>query len=102
MMACVVLGLAGCAAPHPNSQPVAYSGGDGSSCGKAVRILQAQHREDGMLGEQLWLDQNCAGYQKTSQADLESGGRHYEVFELATTHGQTRKVYFDTTDFINR
>jgi len=55
-----------------------------------------------MLGEKLWLDQNCAGYQKTSQADLESGGRHYEVFELATTDGQTRKVYFDTTDFINR
>jgi len=94
--------LIGCQAPRPAPEPLAFSGGDGSSCDQAVVIREASHREVGLLAEKLWLQQMFPGYVQTSQAAVDSANRHYDLFEVATSDGATRKVYFDTTEFVNK
>jgi hypothetical protein len=102
VMACFAVLVAGCQAPQSNCQPLVYSGGDGSSCEQAVVIREARYRETGRLAEHLWLDQKYPGYRDLKQSALDSGNRRYDLVEFATAEGETRKVYFDTTDFFNR
>lgn len=99
---CLAALLSGCQNPPPVAEPLAYAGGDGTSCEKAVVIREARHREVGLLAEKLWLQQRYPGYRQTRQAELDSANRHYDLVELATDDGQTRKVYFDTTEFVDK
>ena len=104
MLIMICLGglLAGCQTPRPATEPLVFSGGDGSSCESAVVIRQAKYREVGILAETLWLQQNYPGCRQTSQAAVRSASRRYDLIELATDDGQNRKVYFDTTEFVNK
>ncbi len=94
--------LVGCQAPRPATQPLVYAGGDGSSCDRAVVIREAKCRELGILAQRLWLEEYYPGYRDVKQSDLKSTERHYDVVEFATASGDTRKVYFDTTDCYNK
>ena len=103
MKTLLLLGLlvlaAGC---QTSSPPLVFAGGDGSSCGQAVVILNAEYRETGMLAERLWLDRNYPGYHQTRESDLDSAGKHYELVEVTTGNGRLAKVYFDTTQCFAR
>ncbi len=94
--------LIGCHAPRPATYTLVYAGGDGSSRDQAVVIREAKCRELGVLAQQLWLAEYYPGYREVKQSDLKSAERHYDVVEFATADGDTRKVYFDTTDCFNR
>jgi hypothetical protein len=94
--------VVGCKTPGPRTEPLVFAGGNGSSCEQAVVIREARFRELGMLAEKLWLQKNYPGYRQTSQSALDSASRHYDLVEVATSEGETRKVYFDTTEFIDK
>jgi hypothetical protein len=102
LLAVVSVLVIGCQAPRPTSQPLVFSGGDGSSCEQAVVIREARIREVGLLAEKVWLEERYPGYRNVRESSLSSADRHYDVVEFATTAGETRKVYFDATDFIHR
>jgi hypothetical protein len=102
IMICFAVVLVGCQAPRPQTEPLVFSGGDGSSHEQAVVIREARYRELGLLAEKLWLEQKYPGHRQTSQSVFNSDGRRYDLIEVATADGQTRKVYFDTTEFIEK
>jgi len=102
IMICFAGLLAGCQTPRPATEPLVFSGGDGSSCESAVVIREAKYRELGILAEKLWLQQNYPGCHQTSQAALRSANRQYDLIEVAIADGHNRKVYFDTTEFVNK
>ncbi len=94
--------LVGCQAPRSATRPLVYSGGDGSSCDQAVVVHEAKCRELGVLGQRLWLEERFPGYRESKQSAINSADRHYDVVEFATADGDTRKVYFDTTDYFHK
>ena len=94
--------LAGCQTLQTTSQTLVWAGGDGSSCQQAVVINNARYRETVLLAEQLWLDRKYPGRRETNQSALSSVGKHYDLFELSTTDGETLEVYFDTTECFAR
>jgi hypothetical protein len=94
--------LVGCQAPRSATHPLVYSGGDGSSCDQAVVIREAKCRELGVLAQRLWLEDKFPGYREAKQSAINSADRHYDIVEFATASGDTRKVYFDTTDCFDR
>ena len=94
--------LVGCQAPQSATHSLVYAGGDGSSCDRAVVIREAKCRELGVLAQRLWLEEYFPGYREVNQSALKSAERHYDVVEFATADGDTRKVYFDTTDCFDR
>ena len=100
MFAIVFMGLlAGC---QTSSQLVTYTGGDGSSCEKAVLINEVKLRETGRMAERVWVEQRYPGNRDAKESNLTLGGRHYDVVEVATTSGETQKVYFDSTDWFRK
>ena len=94
--------LMGCQAPRPRPEPLAFAGGDGSSREQAVVILKARHREVGLLAETMWLHRNYPGCRHNGLVSLNAASRHYDLFDVATTDGSTRRVYFDTTEFADK
>ncbi|HOX56303.1 MAG TPA: hypothetical protein P5205_07550 [Candidatus Paceibacterota bacterium] len=92
----------GCQTPQTTPRPIAYSGGDGSSREQAVVISDMDCREAGTLAEMLWLTRNYPGYREASQTALNTASRKYDVVEFATAEGQSKKVYFDTTECTDR
>jgi hypothetical protein len=102
VMAGFIVLLVGCAGTRPVTQPLVYSGGDGSSPEQAVVVREANCREVGSLAQRLWLQERFPGYREAKQSALDEAKRHYEVFEFATADGEARKVYFDTTDSANK
>jgi hypothetical protein len=106
MKSLITLGFAallmGCQAPRPKPEPLAFAGGDGSSREQAVIILKARHREVGLLAETMWLQRKYPGCHHNTLVTLNAASRHYDRFEIATAEGNTRRVYFDTTEFADK
>lgn len=98
LLTLLALLVAGCATSK-NVQRLSYSGGDGSTSEQAVVIKDAKYREAGLVGERMWLEQKYPGCRQIGKKALNSGGRIYELVEVTTTDGQSRQVYFDTTEF---
>jgi hypothetical protein len=93
----LVIPLTGCQTQHARHQQLAYSGGDGSSCEQAVVLHGVQYREAGLLGQGLWLEQRYPGYRQTRNTLVNSASRQYDLVEIATADGRSRRVYFDVT-----
>jgi hypothetical protein len=90
--------LVGCSTYQ--TQPLlAFTGGDGTSCQQAVVISGASYHETGFVAERVWLGQRYPGSHETAKSTMVSGNRHYDLYELKTSDGQSKKVYFDSTDF---
>lgn len=102
MILCFALLTVGCQTSRTPSRPIVYSGGDGASCEQAVIIGDVQCREAGTLAERLWLAERYPGHREASQSALSLAGRQYDVVEFATAGGETRKVYFDTTEIAHK
>jgi hypothetical protein len=93
---------AGCQTAAWSSRPIVYSGGDGSSRERAVVISEVACREAGVLAENLWLEQRYPGCRGATRSAVNGADKQYDVVEFATAGGETRKVYFDTTEVGNR
>ena len=106
MKTLIAAGLAvlavGCQTAGLTSRPIVFSGGDGSSREQAIVIRDVDCREVRVLAEKLWLEQKYPGCREAKQSALNSASRQYDVVEFATAQGETRKIYFDTTEFANK
>ncbi len=102
IIACLALLAVGCQTSRTSVNPIAYQGGDGSSYEQAILIREAHCREAGILAQRLWLERTYPGYRAAKESTQTLANRQYAVFEIATAEGQTRTVYFDTTEFANK
>ena len=91
--------LVGCQGLRPAPVHMAFSGGDGSCCEKAVVIEHAKYRETALVAESIWLEQKYPGCRRISEGSMSLTGKTYSIVALSTTDGQERKVYFDSTNF---
>jgi hypothetical protein len=98
MAACLGVLLVGCQTSQPLTHRLVYSGGDGSSCQRAVVIGGANCREAGSLAISQWLEQSYPDAQGKRISTMNSAGRHYDLVAFTTTKGEGQTVYFDTTD----
>jgi hypothetical protein len=81
---------------------ISYAGGDGSSMEKAIIIQGADDDEDGVEAEYEYLHAHYPGYKRGDQSVEHSNGHSYDILEFTTADGQTKKVYFDITQFFGR
>jgi hypothetical protein len=102
IIACLAVLVVGCQAPQSTTQRLVYSGGDGSSRDRAVIIGEVQSREVGTLAERVWLEERYPGYRESNKTTFTSADRLYDLVEFATADGQTRQVYFATTEPIEK
>ncbi len=102
MAACLVVLVVGCQGPRGNSRAIVYAGGDGTSRESAVIIREAGCREAGTLAESMWLARTYPGYSGAKQSSVNMAGKRYDVVQFATSEGEARRVYFDTTEVSDR
>ena len=80
---------------------VTYSGGDGSTIGKAV-LIRATSARIGVRAEYTWLAQKYPGYKRISQSLQTPGGKPYDLIEIQTSDGRSMSVYFDISEFFGK
>ncbi|SRR6266571_847997 len=90
-------------APSTDRSPTVaprYSGGDGSSCDRAV-IINVRGWREGVAAEYQYLKEKFPGGQRGSQA-LAKGrdGRRYDVIEWIRADGTPVRVCFDIDQLI--
>jgi len=86
----------GPAPPVPPS--VTYSGGDGLSFETAV-LIEGATRATGIQAEYAWLAQQYPGYRRGIQALTKFNGRMYDIIEIRTADGASKRIHFDITGF---
>ncbi len=74
---------------------------DGSSAEKAI-IITAPSEQEGVSTEYAWLKKTYPGYSFQRQSLQSIGSRHYDLLEIKTSEGDTKKIWFDITDFFGK
>ena len=86
---------------EPPMPGVSYSGGDGSSIEKAVRIEGAGSKSDSIRAEEVWTWNHNLFYNQNvvrpKRAREERGSMRYDSFTIQTKRGQSKTIYFDVT-----
>lgn len=88
-------------AEPPTASGVSFSGGDGSSCEKAV-VVHAQNEQTGVPAEYEWLGRHYPGYHTKSQALIKCGDRPADELSIVTGDGKTISVFFDIADYFGK
>ena len=78
---------------------IAFEGGDGTTCERAVVIKGADNEFDGVASEYRWLSEHHPGWDLIEQSLVQSATRSYDVLDFRTADGQTRRACFDISDF---
>jgi hypothetical protein len=87
----------------PTPEPhIAFSGGDGSSCGKAVLITGASHEKEGIRAQRWWIFTKNVGAKVVDQTVSSDKGRDFETFKITTAEGTPKEVCFDITSFFGK
>src|SRR5262245_23670110 len=81
---------------------VGLSGGDGSTCERAVVVRGATSASDGIRWEYRWIGEKFPGYKMVSQALIMSNGKVFDELMITTSTGETRSVCFDITEFFGK
>jgi hypothetical protein len=81
---------------------IRYTGGDGSSCEKAVIILGAANELAGISAEYAWLDEHYPGAMVLVQSLATCNGDWTDILRIRTTAGRTIDVYFNIADFFGK
>ncbi len=81
---------------------VAFAGGDGSSCEKAVVIKKAANQFEGVTAEKAWIAWKYPDAKIKGQAVSGSKNKTFESFELQTAAGESQTVCFDITGFFGQ
>ena len=81
------------------TQPIAFSGGDGSSFEQAIVILGATG-STGVDAEYVYLNVHFPGFALCRQRLCPHNSRNYDVLEFMTPDGRELSVYFDITSFL--
>jgi hypothetical protein len=86
----------------PDLAHIAFSGGDGSSCQKAVVIEHARNTAEGLAAEKAWLAAYYPQARIAVKAQSGEKNRYYETVELQPKAGAKVRVCFDITGFFGR
>jgi len=109
VLALAITGVGVVASPPANKAAEALSelppglietgpGHDGLSLETAI-VIHASNETDGVGLEYLWLAATYPDDSLQLQSLVMQGGRAYDVMDLQSTDGGTRRVYFDITPF---
>jgi len=91
-----------CAAPQTFAKnPIAFSGGDGSTLEKAV-IIKGATEATGVDAEYAYLQKHFPGCRTGSQSLQNVKGKAYDVLEFTPTGGKKQTIYFDITAFFGK
>ena len=77
-----------------------YEGGDGVTQARAVRIVGASSREQGVNAEYRWLKKRHPNHEVKRQSLLRHDGKDYDVIEITTKDKQSLTIYFDISEFM--
>jgi hypothetical protein len=86
----------------PDLAHIVFSGGDGSSCQKAVVIEHAKNTAEGLAAEKAWLAARYPQARIAIKAQSGEKNRYYETVELQPKAGEKVRVCFDITGFFGR
>jgi hypothetical protein len=85
-----------------NTYTVGYSENDGSSFENAI-IIKAPNSSLGIHTEYVLLEEKFGkrdvDFKFLGQQLQSNNGKFYDVLEIKTSDGTTRKIYFDISDF---
>ena len=80
---------------------ITFSGGDGSTFGKAV-VIHGATEESGVHAEYEYIEKHHPGYHRGEQA-LRGHQQHmYDVLNFTTADGKKMTIYFDITEFFGK
>ena len=109
-----IAGSAACGSAVPPSPPAPtavaadssradprFSGGDGSTCERAV-VIHEGNEQAGIKAERDWISQHYPGGRKRMQALGGSGGTFYDTITLVKADGTEVSVCFNITAFFAR
>jgi len=71
---------------------------DGSSAEKAI-IVNEKSEIPGVSAEYSWLQKHYPGYKLSLQLVTSIDNKSYDIILINTSDGQSKKVYFDISDF---
>ena len=83
------------------SAEVRFSGGDGSSFGKAVIIQGVRNEREGVAAEYAWLGRNYTGWKLKLQSQVGKKRRSYDIMDISNG-SKSVSVYFDITSFFGK
>jgi hypothetical protein len=89
-----------------NEGTLVVTGGPGDSPHNAIVIkktprgLSAAGAEHMLL--QKWFGERGKAWTLTRQELIQTGGKTYDLYEVALSNGSERSLYFDITDWLNR
>jgi len=101
LQACATSGDAGHPASRPTGsagQPMAYGGGDGTSCAQAV-VVHAANEMAGVRAEYGWIAARYPGYERGSQALIKCDGRPADELHVRTADGRELDLFFDISEY---
>lgn len=75
--------------------------GSGTSFSDAI-VIQEETETKGVAAEYAWLKKNYPGYKLIKQSLQYNDGKPYDVMEIKTADGDTKKVYFDISNFFGK
>lgn len=83
-------------------QHVSFTGGDGSSCEKAVVIQNAANNFEGVAAEKAWISWKYPKAKLKSQGLSGIGNKTFDRLEIETAQGASKTICFDITDFFGQ
>lgn len=85
-----------------NLSHIKFSGGDGSSCQKAIVITQAANNSEGVAAEKAWIARNYPNAKIKGQALSSAKNKTFDTLEIKKANGEVETLCFDITDFFGQ
>jgi hypothetical protein len=74
----------------------------GTTLETAIVLEGATNTFNGIAAEHAYTRKHYPGWQWTSQALMNNGGRHYDVIDMISPKGETKTIYFGITDWFGK
>jgi outer membrane biogenesis lipoprotein LolB len=74
---------------------------DGSSYEKAI-LINENTEQKGVDAEYQWLRKNYPGYRVKMQSLNENKNIPYDILDIKTADGKSKKIYFDISKFFGK
>ena len=83
-------------------QHVVFTGGDGSSCEKAIVIQHAANNLEGVAAEKAWISWKYPKAKLKNQGLSGIDNKTFDRLEIETADGASKTICFDITDFFGQ
>ena len=65
-------------------------------------VIEEKTETSGVKAEYLWLEKNYPGYRMIQQSLNFYDKKSYDILEIKTADGKTKKIYFDISKFYGK